>query len=75
MTIHGDNASGKTGVLEALYFMLSIVKYSNSIDITDKDEMGKSSSHSLSKFKNLRYDSDYKKKIFIMSIWCYTIWG
>lgn len=40
ISIHGANASGKTGVLEALYFMFSIVKYSNSIDITDKYEMG-----------------------------------
>lgn len=35
ISIHGANASGKTGVLEALYFMFSIVKYSNSIDIND----------------------------------------
>ena len=62
ISIHGANASGKTGVLEDIYFMLSIVKYSNSIDITDKDEMGKSSLYSLSEFRNLRYDSDYEKR-------------
>ena len=62
ISIYGANASGKTGVLEDIYFMLSIVKYSNSIDITDKDEMGKSSLYSLSEFRNLRYDLDYEKR-------------
>lgn len=61
-SIHGANAFGKTGVLEALYSMLSIVKYSNSIDITDKYEMGKSSLYFLPEFRNLRYDSDYEKR-------------
>lgn len=48
-------------------FFGSLIFYSeylrrDELYITDKDEMEKSSLHSLSEFRNLRYDSDYEKR-------------